>query len=394
MSDRVSGRPGRTRHAARAALLLTALALVAGPGAPLASAAVTGVTTPFPSIVAEPGDTASFALTIRTDAAEAVELSTAGVPAGWSARFSGEGLTVGSAYVTPGNPVEVDLNVDIPDDAAAGDTRIEVRARTGGTTETLPLTIRVEEQAAGAVTLTSDFPELTGPASGSYSFNLTLDNDTPTETTFSMNAVGPEGWVVTAQPAGQSQATSTVVAAGGSESITVEAEPPADIEAGSYPIRVTVSGGGETVTADLAVSITGSYSLDVSTANEVLSTTANAGSPTTLQVTITNTGTAPITEVSPSGNPPTGWEVTFDPESIPTIAAGATETVTATITPTGDAITGDYNVILSVDAAEASGDVTIRVKVETPAFWWIAGLALIAVVFAGLWWVFRTYGRR
>ena len=34
------------------------------------------------------------------------------------------------------------------------------------------------------------------------------------------------------------------------------------------------------------------------------------------------------------------------------------------------------------------------VKVETPAFWWIAGLALIALVFVGLWWVFRTYGRR
>ena len=49
---------------------------------------------------------------------------------------------------------------------------------------------------------------------------------------------------------------------------------------------------------------------------------------------------------------------------------------------------------MTAKAAEGSGNVTIRVKVETPAFWWIAGLLLIVAVFAGLYWVFRTYGRR
>jgi uncharacterized membrane protein len=86
--------------------------------------------------------------------------------------------------------------------------------------------------------------------------------------------------------------------------------------------------------------------------------------------------------------------VVFDPAVVETIAPGESATVTAQITPTGDAITGDYNVAVSAKAVEASGDVTIRVKVETPAFWWIAGVALIAAVFAGLYWVFRTYGRR
>ena len=39
-------------------------------------------------------------------------------------------------------------------------------------------------------------------------------------------------------------------------------------------------------------------------------------------------------------------------------------------------------------------DTTIRVRVETPQFWWIVGVVLIVAVFAGLYWVFRTYGRR
>jgi uncharacterized membrane protein len=210
-----------------------------------------------------------------------------------------------------------------------------------------------------------------------------------------MAATGPEGWTVTAQPSGQAQATTTTVAAGGSATISVEAEPPADIQAGVYPIQATVTGGGETVTADLAVSITGSFSLDLATASEVLSTTANAGSQTDVELVITNTGTGPLTAVEATANPPTGWEVTFEPESVAAIEPGASATVVAHITPTGDAITGDYNVGITARAAEdASSDVQIRVKVETPAFWWIAGIAIIALVFVGLWWVFRTYGRR
>ena len=49
---------------------------------------------------------------------------------------------------------------------------------------------------------------------------------------------------------------------------------------------------------------------------------------------------------------------------------------------------------ITAKAAEATGDTDIRVRVETPQFWWIVGVALIVAVFAGLYWVFRTYGRR
>jgi uncharacterized membrane protein len=395
MSVRVSGRPGTSRLATRAALLLGVIGLLAGPAAPFAAAAETTVTTPFPSLVVEAGDTAKFTLTLRTDAAADVELSVTGLPDGWTSRFTGGGSTIGSAFVTPGDPVEVDLSVEVPDDATPGDTRFEVRTRSGADTASLPLTVRIQEQAAGSVTMDTDFPELTGAAGGTFTFNMTLQNDTPAEITFSMQATGQPGWTYTAKPSGQAQATTTTVGAGSSSTITVTAEAPEDIDAGTYPFQVTVSGGGETATSDLAVTITGSYSLTVTTSNEVLSTTANAGSQTDVELVVTNTGTAAITAVTPTALPPTGWTVTFEPENLPTIAPDETATITAHITPTGDAITGDYNVGITVRAAEeASGDVQLRVKVETPAFWWIAGVALIALVFIGLWWVFRTYGRR
>jgi len=395
MSDRVSGHPSRSLLAARAALLLGVLGVIAGPVAPLVAAAggVT-VTTPFPAIVAEPGSSATFKLTLGVSSAQRVDLKAEGVPTGWTARFQGGGSVVDGAYVDPKTPPEVTLSVDIPKDATAGTSTLRVIATGVSGQDTLPLSIRVAEAAAGDVTLTSDFPELKGPSTASFTFNLTLTNGTATEASFSMDASGPDGWTVAAKPAGQAQATSTVVPAGGNTSIVVSVTPAADVAAGSFPIIVTVNGAGKTVTSNLTVTITGTYSIAVSTPDKVLSTTANAGSAKPFQVTVTNTGTAPVTAVTPSASAPTGWTVTFAPDAVPSIASNDTQTLTATITPSADAIAGDYELTITAKGAEATDNVTIRVRVETPQVWWIAGVVLIVAVFAGLYWVFRTYGRR
>ena len=395
MSDLVSGHPSRSRLASRAVLLLGVLGLIAGPAAPIVGAAggVT-VTTPFPAVVAQPGSTASFKLAFTVPTAQRLDLKTEGVPTGWTAQFSGGGSVVDGAYVDPKAPPEVTLAVNIPKDATAGASTIQVVATGISGADTLPLSIRVAEAAAGDVTLTSDFPELKGPSTASFTFNLTLTNGTPTESQFSMDATGPDGWTVAVKPAGQAQATSTVVPAGGTASITASVTPAPDVAAGSFPITVSVSGAGKTVTTPLTVTITGTFSLAASTPDKVLSTTANAGTAKPFQITVTNTGTAPVTAVTPSASAPTGWTVTFAPESVASIAPGATETLTATITPSADAIAGDYALTITTKGAEATSDVAIRVRVETPQVWWIAGVLLIVAVFAGLYWVFRTYGRR
>jgi uncharacterized repeat protein (TIGR01451 family) len=395
MSDRASGHRSRSRLAGRAALLLTTLGLVIGPVAPLAVAAGgLDVTTPFPSIVAEPGNTASFKLTISVPTAGDVALKATGVPDGWTARFNGGGLVVDSAYVTPSKPVEVTLDLEVPAEQAAATTQVKVEATGPGGSVTLPLSLRVADAATGDVTMTTDAPAQSGPSTTTFTFNLSLKNSTPAEATYSFNAQGPAGWTVSAKPASQAQATSIVVGAGSSTSITVSAEPPTDVDAGDFPILVTATGGGKTAQAQLQVTITGTYTLAVSTPNQVLSTTANAGSQTDFTLTLTNNGTAPITQVTPTAQAPTNWKVTFDPPTIASIAPGQPQTVIAHIIPTGDAITGDYALTMTARGAEASGDVSIRVTVQTPAFWWIAGVVLLLAVLAGLGWVFRTYGRR
>ena len=395
MSVRASGNPGSARLAARVALVIGLLAAFAGPLAPLSAAAggVT-VTTPFPAIVAEPGSTASFKLAIDVSSARQVGLKAEGVPSGWTARFRGGGMTIDGAYVTPDNDPEITLDVEIPDGTAPGTSDIRVVATGGGGADTLALSIRVADAAAGNVTLTSDFPELQAASGSTFTFNVTLHNDTAADTSFTMNATGPDGWTVEAKPQSEAQATTVTVKAGATGTISVTAKPSPDAEAGTYPVNLTTSGGGKDASIDLAATITGTYTLTLSTPDQVLSTTANAGSTKDFGLSLSNTGSAPVTGVTFSSSTPTGWKVEFDPTDVAQVAPGTPVTVNAKITPSPDAIAGDYELTMTAKGAESSDDVTIRVRVETPQLWWIVGVVLIVLVFAGLYWVFRTYGRR
>jgi uncharacterized membrane protein len=69
-------------------------------------------------------------------------------------------------------------------------------------------------------------------------------------------------------------------------------------------------------------------------------------------------------------------------------------TVTAKITPSSDAITGDYQITFRATGDQANASQDFRFTVETGIEWLLIGLGLIVLVFIGVWWVFRRYGRR
>jgi uncharacterized membrane protein len=389
--------PRRVSRRARVAAALTFASLVLGTLVP-SVAADDGleVTTPFPAVAVAPGDDVSFELTVTSVRAAIVDLSLGGVPDGWGASLLGGGNVVEGVSVTPDVDGEVRLDVDVPADAPAGSTTINVRASGGGATDLLPITIRVDAEAAGDISLTTGTPTLTGSTDASFSFSLDFRNDTAQDVTLSVSAVGEPGWDVSASLTGETQAASTVVEAGATQGVTVEVVAPADAPAGTFPIVVEALAGDRTATAELAVEITGSFSMTLTTPDDRLSASGSAGAATAVAFDVTNTGTAPLTLVTVAATPPTGWEVTFDPENVPTIAPNETATVTATITPSGEAVAGDYVVSFTASANEeaASASAAVRFTVETSPLWAFVGLALIALIIGGLLYVFRTYGRR
>ncbi|MFL5727242.1 MAG: NEW3 domain-containing protein [Chloroflexota bacterium] len=354
------------------------------------------VTTAYPAIAVAPGAKASFDLKVTSTRQGNVALSMSGVPEGWTASLHGGGNVVDGVLAGPGVDATVRLDVQVPGTAAEASQTITVKASESGRTDELPISVRVNAGAAGDIKVDTNTPALTGSSNGSFPFALTVHNDTAQDVTVSATAAVTDhpDWQVKTEIAGESQAASTVVTAAGTASVNVTVTPPENAPAGDYAVHVEVKAGEQTIPGDFKITITGSYSLTLSTPDQVLSGSGGAGSAKSQQFVVTNTGTAPLEAVKMTATTPSDWTVKFDQETVPTVAPGESATVTAAITPSGNAVTGDYNITIRAANDQANQDATYRFTVETSPIWAIVSLLVIVAIIGGLAWVFRTYGRR
>lgn len=392
-SDRIRLGGSVALRRALAVFAATAIGLTSLAPAVFAAAPLT-ITTPYPAVVVAPGAQVSFNVSITTSQAARVALSLTGAPASWKPALHGGGFLVDAVETNGTDPGTVRVDLNVPTDAT-GTTNMVLTGSTGTSTVHLALAVRVEANVTGDVTLKTDFPSLKGPSTQTFNFNLTLNNSTSEDLTFSVNAQGPTGWTIQANLTGQSQAASAVVKAGSSSGVTVSAVPPSGVAAGKYDLQVVAVAGSRTIQGTLTVEVTGTYTLTMATSDGRLNGHGPAGSVSPLALVLTNTGTADITNVKLTGTGPGSWSVTFDQPTIATIAAGQSVTVNAQIKPSGDAIAGDYTVNLSASGdPSANATLAIRYTVETSVIWGLVGVALIVAVGAGVWWVFQRYGRR
>jgi uncharacterized membrane protein len=352
-----------------------------------------GISTPYPRVAVEAGDSASFDLSITAPEPTAVTLEATQLPEGWGAAFRGGGFEIDGVTAAPTAP-EASLDVSVPVDTSEGSYDVGVPADDGSMTVSLALQVRVSAQAGGEVTLTPDFPGLRVPAGETASFSVELSNSTPSDLQFELNASGPAGWDVSAQPSTEPQAATIQVDSGSSATIDVEATSPPRAEAAQYTISLQATSPEAEVQAEMIVEIVGSYSIDLTTPDQRLSTEVSSDGSSEVQLVVTNTGTAPIQGVQLSSTPPSNWDVTFARGTIPEIGAGETVTEVATVTPSEQAVAGDYIITFSADSEQASSSVDIRTTVNPSALWGFIGIALIALTLAGLAWVFRRFGRR
>lgn len=357
------------------------------------------MSTAYPGITAKAGDSPSFALEFFNDSGEGVDLalSVTSLPEGWEGYFEGGSNKISHVYVKDSEEWQslATFQTDIPIEAAEGTYTIELQAEGSGLASALTLTLDVSEEELGSSSLTTEYPEQEGASGTTFSFSSTIQNNTPSEQSYSLSSNAPTGWAVSFQPTGETtQVASLTVPARSSQGMSIAITPPNNVEAGEYTIPISAISASETLDGELTVTISGTYSLDLSTPSGLLSFDANANKQSAVTLSVINTGNVDLQNVNLTSTAATGWTVEFSESTIPVLEAGATKEITAYVTPSDEALSGDYVVVLTASSSETSDQAEFRVSVKTETIWGIVGIALILVIAIVLWFIFRKFGRR
>ncbi|GAB7386382.1 NEW3 domain-containing protein [Bacillaceae bacterium] len=365
-----------------------------------AQAAGVELYTSYPGIKVSPGEAVSFTIDVVNNSAamQKVNLTVVKAPQGWKTQIEGGSWIIHDVLVKGKETQSVQLTTTVPTEAKEGTYELLLRGQTaGGETSTLSLSVEVTKQGGTATQseLVAQYPVLQGPSSASFQFRVDLKNRTGEKQLYALSADAPRGWDVQFKPSyGDKTIASISLDANGSESLDVTITPPKNVKAGSYKIPIYAVSPKNKVSTELEVKITGTYELEVTTKTGRLNVEATAGKAGKITLLVNNKGSADVKGIELSADVPPNWEMTFEPKTIDVLKAGESREIVATLKPSDDAIAGDYVASVSATAPEASATADLRVAVETSILWGWIGVLIVIAVFAGLFHLFRKYGRR
>lgn len=348
--------------------------------------------TPFKKIIVAPGESVTYKIDVINDSEQLQEfnLSVEGFSKLWDYTMKSGGYDIKELAVLASDKKTLNLTVTVPLKVKKGNHRFAI---VSNREKVLPLTIQVSEQGSYETELVVDQPNIEGHTGSTFTYRAKLHNRTGEKQTYALKANAPRGWNVTFKVAGQ-QVASVNIDENNSKDITVMVKPLSSAAAGKYDINMQAQCASTSAQVKLETVITGSYKLDMSTINGLLSSKITAGKSTSMEVVLRNSGSAEIETINLSANKPTGWEIDFDPKTIKNLQAGKKQIVKTTIKASDEAIAGDYMVKLNASSTEASANANIRMAVRTSALWGWIGLVVIITAMGSIIYLFRKFGRR
>lgn len=357
------------------------------------------VATSYPSLNVRDTDMIVFDLTVKNYnlAPQRVDLSVEGLPAGWEYQFVGGGGLVNAVFAGPDRSATVKLWV-IPKQttvAASYDFKVVANGEDGASFD-LPLTVTMGQKLPQRLALDTELPTISGNADSDFTFEVTLHNNSAAETLVDMDSKLPDGFSAKfAEQYGSKSANTFNIEAGATKTLKVTVTPPQGLSEGTYPVTVIAKAASASANVSVNLKVQGQAKLSLTGEGGLLSGNAVAGKEKTVSLELKNTGTADAENIKLSAYSPTNWNVTFSPEKLDVLPAGQTETVKATIKPSSQAITGDYNLTLKADSS-TSGNVSTqyRVTVKTSSLWGIVSILIIAAAAVILVLAIKKFGRR
>lgn len=348
--------------------------------------------TPYTKISVPPGEAIDYAIDLinNSSAIKTTDIAVVGLPKGWDFELKSGDWHVEQLSVLPKEKKNFSLKVNVPLKINKGTYRFQVVAK-GHTS--LPLMVVVSEQGTYKTEFTSDQTNMEGAANATFTYNATLRNRTAEQQVYALRAQTPPGWNISFRANGK-QVSSVDIEANRTQDITIEIDPPDEIEAKTYKIPVLAGTTNTSAALDFEVVIKGSTKIELTTPTGLLSSDITAGDSKRVQLVVKNTGSGDLKNIEMKFSAPANWDVVFEPTKIPFLRSGSTDDVFATIKADKKAIAGDYVVNLEAKTPEVSSKASFRVSVETSLLWGWLGIFIILAALGGVYYLIRKYGRR
>ncbi|MDR3486974.1 MAG: NEW3 domain-containing protein [Bradyrhizobium sp.] len=351
----------------------------------------------YPAVTVRPGTTTNIPLRLQNYGLgpQRYNLSVSGVPSGWSATLLGGGQPVAAAMPAPDASVALQLRLDVPASSGMSEQTLTVKAEGQGTEATLPVVVALAKELPAKLTVTSKLPSLRGSPKSNFEYTLTIKNDSGRNLTASFAADAPANFETSFTEAyGTQELSSIPIEAGQSKDIKLRVRPPGTIDAGNFPVKVTVKAEDASAQTELALDIVGQPQLQVAGRDGLLSARAVAAQQSSIPIVVTNTGTAPADNIALAATAPTGWKVTFEPATIDRLVPGKDAEVQALVTPSDKSLAGDYMTSIRATSRGENASGQFRITVTTSTVWGMAGAGVIGIALLLMLGAVARFGRR
>jgi uncharacterized membrane protein len=353
--------------------------------------------TDYPAVTVRPGTTSNIPLRLQNYGLDPqrYQLSVTGVPSGWTATLLGGGQPVAAAMPAPDASVALQLRLDVPANTALSGQTLTVKAEGQGVDATLPLNVALAKELPAKLSVTSKLPSLRGSPKSNFEYTLTIKNDSGRNVVASFAADAPTNFETSFTEAyGTQELSSIPIEAGQSKDIKLKVRPPSTIDAGHFPVKVTVNAEDASAKVELALDVVGQPQLTVSGRDGLLSARAVAAQQSSIPVVVTNTGSAPAENIELASTAPTGWKVTFSPATIDRLVPGKDAEVQALVTPGDKSLAGDYMTTIRATSRGESASGQFRITVATSTVWGMVGAGVIGVALLLMLGAVARFGRR
>ncbi len=229
-------------------------------------------------------------------------------------------------------------------------------------------------------------------------YEMTLKNTGRNDDTYTLSVEGlpPEQWYARfKESSGATEEVSEIYVPSGEEkTLYLDLIPPYSVDVGEYNFTAVIGSSARQYEEDLTLRLRGG-SYDLRTYAKSYRHEINRGDTLTFAMTVTNAGVGgALTNIGINMSAPEGWRVTVDPASVASLEAGERATVQVTVIPPADIVAGEYKVVALVKSDQDEEEDEYRVVVKEQSYVAVLGILVMAGIGAGLWYMFRKYGRR